>query len=175
MQEFGRGDASNLFFHLHELETHRGFLCATAMNRHYQDLAVHDLLEPGFIQILCGIHEHTHHHRAVVFRFDSIDALVLSAELQAEVVQVHLVVHLLYPQGDYFELGQRLGVGCGHLETGRNEYLGLNLISIGNRGIVRHHHGMAAHIGLDAVHSGNLLHPGLECHGTAIALDGLEA
>ena len=175
LQEVGGGNGIHLRLHADKLETH-GYLVDLAVRQvHHQRLAVHDLLEPSLGSLCLGSHEHTHHHGAVVLRLHAEHRLGLVAELQAEVVQVHLVVHLLYAQGNHLELRSLYRVRRCYLELGGDEYLLLYLLCRSHSGVIGHLYGVAAYIGLNAVHARHLLHLGLEGHGAAIALDTLEA
>ena len=111
---------------------------------------------------------------AVVLGFDPEDALPALAELESQVVEIQFIIHLLGPDCQDLQPGEFLRVGRPDPEVGRDEDLLLDFFGGSLCRVITYDYAVASHIGTDPMDPADLFHPGLEGHGTAVALDGFE-
>ena len=144
------------------------------MNRHLELFLVHNLLEPGLVRRLRRVHIDTHDERAGELGFDAVYLPVRKAHLQAEIVQVQLVVHVLGPDGDHLYAVDSRRVRSVDPELGRSEHALLNLLLRGHSRVISDDYPVMRHECLHTVHPRNLLQPCLEGHRAAVAFHGAE-
>ena len=161
-------------FHPDELEIDRGFLHSAAMDRHLEHLFIYHFPEPLLGKLLVGGDIDMDDKGAVVLGFDPEDALPALAELESQVVEIQFIIHLLGPDCQDLQPGEFLRVGRPDPEVGRDEDLLLDFFGGSLCGIITNDYAVASHIGTDPMDPADLFHPGLEGHGTAVALDGFE-
>lgn len=157
-----------------EIIIHRSLFDTAPVDRHRQDLLFHDLLEPGLVEVLGRIHEDPHDERAVIFTLETVDLLARQTHLQAQVVEVGLVAHLLGTDGDDLDAVGCLRIQGVNPELGRHEDLFLDFLGGDDGRVVTDDHPVLADIRFDAAGACNPFEPCLEGHGTAVALDGTE-
>ena len=116
------------------------------------------------------------YERAGIFRIESEDAQVLvgETELVREIVEVRAVEHLLGADGAHFHLRAIPPGWALDAAAGRHVNLLADFLRRDYGRIVADDHAMALHEGLHPVDAAHFLHPGLECHRAAEALDRRE-
>ena len=145
------------------------------MNRHLKGLLLDNILKPRLVQILVRRHVHFDDERALVDGLQTEYLLFRESHLHSEVVEVEFVEHLFRPDGHALERVVLLRLQAVDPELGRDEDQSLDLRGVDGVGVIGDHDRVASDECPDSMDSRHLLHPGLEGHRTAEALDRLEA
>ena len=163
--------ASNLILHLHKLVVHFRYLCASAMNRHLQCLHFHDIPEPFRIKILLRVHINPDNQRAGKFAFKTIYLLACEPHLHTEIIDIHLVIHLLHADGDNFHHRHLGRVRSLDAEFRWNIYSLANLVRICDSRVVENLGLVFLDKGLHSVNALDFLQLCLESHRASVAFD----
>ena len=145
------------------------------MYRHLEHVHLHEVFEPVLLNVFRRIHIYSYDERTSEFSLKTIDLLVCLTHLEAEIVDVHSVIHAFGAYGDYLERVDGARNKIIHLELGRNIDGFLYLLRRYFCRVVEYIGSVSLHKYLNSMYTVDSFEFRLECHRAAVACHGTES